>query len=164
MAGRGCPIQANAMALKDTLLRIFTWWNGQTLNTQVWTALNGAKVGELPDAETLTDADRWILGRLDEVLAHLSRAEIEDVVMGAALQQGSMSAADRARIAATIATGVAGVDLNQSGLRYFDTHHTPDDTLERVDPEQLRQNVAAWTTMLAVVADAPEEIGPVPRP
>ena len=59
---------------------------------------------------------------------------------------------------------VAGVDLNQSGLRYFDVHHTPDDTLDRVDPAQLQQNVAAWTTMLAVVADAPEEIGPVTRP
>ena len=61
---------------------------------------------------------------------------------------------DRARRARAI-------DLNQSGLRYFDTHHTPDDTLDRIDPEQLRQNVAAWTTMLAIVANAPEEIGAV---
>lgn len=77
---------------------------------------------------------------------------------------GSGRAGDGTDIAPTIATGVAGIDLNQSGLRYFDTHHTPDDTLERVDPEQLRQNVAAWTTMLAIVANAPEEIGPVRRP
>jgi hypothetical protein len=55
--------------------------------------------------------------------------------------------------------GVPAVDLNQSGLRYFDYHHTPEDTLERVDPEQLRQNVAAWATMLAIVANAPESIG-----
>jgi hypothetical protein len=60
-----------------------------------------------------------------------------------------------------IATGVAGIDLNQSGLRYFDWHHTPEDTLERIDPAQLKQNVAAWTAMLATVADAPEEIGPI---
>ena len=56
-------------------------------------------------------------------------------------------------------TGVAGIDLNQSGLRYFDYHHTPEDTLDIIDPLQLSQNVAAWTTMLAVVANAPEEIG-----
>ena len=55
--------------------------------------------------------------------------------------------------------GVPALDLNQSGLRYFDYHHTPEDTLERVDPVQLRQNVAAWASMLAVVADAPEPIG-----
>ena len=59
--------------------------------------------------------------------------------------------------------GVAAIDLNQSGLRYFDYHHTPEDTLDRIDPEQLKQNVAAWATMLAVVAEAPEEIGSVPR-
>ncbi|WP_448664563.1 M20/M25/M40 family metallo-hydrolase [Sphingomonas sp. CJ20] len=57
--------------------------------------------------------------------------------------------------------GVAGVDLSQSGLRYFDYHHTPDDTLDKIDPVQLRQNVAAWTTVLAIVANAPEDIGAV---
>jgi hypothetical protein len=61
--------------------------------------------------------------------------------------------------------GVAAVDLNQDGTRYFDYHHTPDDTLDKVDPGQLRQNVAAWTALLAAAADAPEAIvaGP-PRP
>lgn len=28
------------------LLRILTWWNGQTINTQFWTWRNGTKVGE----------------------------------------------------------------------------------------------------------------------
>ncbi|WP_179187190.1 M20/M25/M40 family metallo-hydrolase [Sphingomonas sp. TZW2008] len=78
--------------------------------------------------------------------------------------RGTGRAGDGSDIAPVIALGVAGVDLNQSGLDYFDTHHTPDDTLDRVDPDKLRQNVAAWTTMLAIVADAPEEIGPVVRP
>ncbi|HWL59150.1 MAG TPA: NADH:ubiquinone oxidoreductase subunit NDUFA12 [Paracoccus sp. (in: a-proteobacteria)] len=31
------------------LLRALTWWNSQTINTQVWTRLYGEKVGE--DAE-----------------------------------------------------------------------------------------------------------------
>ena len=51
--------------------------------------------------------------------------------------------------------GVAAIDLSQDGTRYFDYHHTPDDTLDKIDPAQLRQNVAAWTAMLAAVADAP---------
>ncbi|MBB4839142.1 hypothetical protein HNP52_002211 [Sphingomonas kyeonggiensis] len=62
-----------------------------------------------------------------------------------------------------INTGVGVVDLSQSGLRYFDYHHTPDDTLDKIDPVQLRQNVAAWTAMLAVTANAPEDIGPIPK-
>ncbi|MFA5965406.1 MAG: M20/M25/M40 family metallo-hydrolase [Sphingomonas sp.] len=75
--------------------------------------------------------------------------------------RGTAVAGDGTDVEPTLATGVAAVDLNQSGLRYFDWHHTPEDTLDRIDPAQLAQNVAAWTAMLAIVADAPEEIGPV---
>ena len=41
--------------------------------------------------------------------------------------------------------GGALIDLQQDGTRYFDLHHTPDDTLDKIDPVQLRQNVAVWT-------------------
>ncbi|MEO9133108.1 MAG: M20/M25/M40 family metallo-hydrolase, partial [Sphingomonas sp.] len=75
---------------------------------------------------------------------------------------GGTAAGDGTDVEPTIATGVASVNLNQNGLRYFDWHHTPEDTLDRIDPEQLRQNVAAWTVALAIFADAQEEIGPVP--
>jgi carboxypeptidase Q len=77
------------------------------------------------------------------------------------ISRGSGVGGDGTDVGPTMALGVAAIDLNQSGLRYFDTHHTPDDTIERIDPEQLRQNVAAWTAMLAIVANAPEEIGSV---
>lgn len=78
--------------------------------------------------------------------------------------RGTGKAGDGADIGAIMKLGrTSGVDLNQSGLRYFDVHHTPEDTLERIDPEQLRQNVAAWTAMLAIVANAPEDlVKPVP--
>ncbi|MDT9597641.1 M20/M25/M40 family metallo-hydrolase [Sphingosinicella rhizophila] len=58
--------------------------------------------------------------------------------------------------------GVAAIDLQQDSSRYFDYHHTPDDTLDKVDPKQLSQNVAAWTAMLSIVANAREEIDKVP--
>jgi hypothetical protein len=35
----------------------------------------------------------------------------------------------------------------------FDLHHTPDDTLDKIDPARLEQNVAAWTRTLAIVAN-----------
>lgn len=57
-----------------------------------------------------------------------------------------------------VATGVSALDLQQDGTRYFDLHHTPEDTLDKIDPVQLRQNVAAWTAMLAVMANAPEDL------
>lgn len=57
--------------------------------------------------------------------------------------------------------GVAAIDLQQDNSLYFDYHHTADDTLDKIDPEELKQNVAAWTAMLAVIANAREEIGRV---
>lgn len=53
--------------------------------------------------------------------------------------------------------GWPSITLGQDGTRYFDWHHTPEDTLDKIDLDQLRQNVAAWTTMLWVVANAPED-------
>jgi len=79
------------------------------------------------------------------------------------ISQGADKAHGGTDVGPVLALGVPGVDLEQSGLRYFDYHHTPDDTLDKVDLGELRQNVAAWTTMLAVVANAPEDIGRVPR-
>ena len=32
--------------MKQFFLKLFTWWNGQTFGTQVWTALYGEPVGE----------------------------------------------------------------------------------------------------------------------
>jgi len=48
---------------------------------------------------------------------------------------------------------VPAFDLNQDGYRYFDTHHTANDTLDRVDPQQMSQNVAAWAATLWLMAN-----------
>ncbi|QJU59401.1 M20/M25/M40 family metallo-hydrolase [Sphingomonas sp. AP4-R1] len=58
-------------------------------------------------------------------------------------------------------TGAPVIDLHQDATRYFDIHHTADDTLDKVDPAQLRQNVAAWTAMLAIAAEDAEQLAPV---
>ena len=60
--------------------------------------------------------------------------------------------ADGTDVEPTIKAGAPWISLNQDGTRYFDYHHTADDTLDKVDPAQLRQNVAAWTAMLAVLS------------
>jgi len=49
--------------------------------------------------------------------------------------------------------GVPVVSLRQSGWDYFDLHHTPDDTLDKVDKEKLRQNVAAWSAFLYMASE-----------
>ena len=90
-------------------------------------------------------------------------AALADRVMAALAPLGIVRGRDPANAGADLGAwaraGTAAIDLNQDGTRYFDYHHTPDDTLDKIDPAQLRQNVAAWTAMLAVVANWPGPIG-----
>lgn len=49
--------------------------------------------------------------------------------------------------------GVRVFRLRQEGTDYFDYHHTADDTLDKIDPEQLKQNVAAWAAVSYLAAE-----------
>jgi Zn-dependent M28 family amino/carboxypeptidase len=49
--------------------------------------------------------------------------------------------------------GVPSVEMRQDANRYFDYHHTMDDTLNKVRPNELAQNVAAWTSFIYLVAE-----------
>ena len=49
--------------------------------------------------------------------------------------------------------GVPEAALRQDGTHYFDFHHTPDDTLDKVDPHQLDKAVAAWAAFTYLAAD-----------
>jgi hypothetical protein len=114
-------------------------------------------------AESDFGADR--IWRVNFSLAP-ANAALADRVAALLAPLGIVRGRDRANAGADLGNwaraGTAAIDLNQDGTRYFDYHHTPDDTLDKVDPAQLRQNVAAWTAMLAAVADAPESIGSAP--
>lgn len=52
------------------------------------------------------------------------------------------------------------IDLDQDGTRYFNLHHTPDDTLDKVDRAELTQNVEAWTLVLRHVGMATGNLSP----
>ena len=105
-------------------------------------------------AESDFGADRvW---RVNSKLGKVREAEARAVQAALAplgIVPGSVEDADGSDIGPMIKDpGLPAVELSQDGTRYFDIHHTPDDTLDKVDPEQLRQNVAAWTAMLAVLS------------
>jgi hypothetical protein len=58
--------------------------------------------------------------------------------------------------------GTSVIDLEQDGTRYFDIHHTADDTLDKIDRVQLGQATDAWSTMLRTVADSADPLAPLP--
>ncbi len=53
-------------------------------------------------------------------------------------------------------------DLRQDATRYFDYHHTIDDTFDKIDPEALAQNVAAYVAVAYWAAETPTSFAPAP--
>ena len=59
-----------------------------------------------------------------------------------------------------VEAGVPGIGILQDGRKYFDYHHSAADTLDKVDPQDLRENAAAMAVMGCVLASMP---GSLPR-
>jgi len=58
--------------------------------------------------------------------------------------------------------GVPGLGERTVGTHYFDWHHTEADTLDKVNPEDFRKNVAALAVMGYVLADMPGRLVAAP--
>ena len=59
--------------------------------------------------------------------------------------------------------GLAVVDLRQDGTTYFDYHHTENDTLDKIDPQELAQNAAAYAVLAWLAAQSPIDFGSGPE-
>ena len=55
--------------------------------------------------------------------------------------------------------GVVLLGHRVDGSKYFYYHHSPADTLDKVDPVELSQNVAVLATLAYVLADMPLRLG-----
>jgi Zn-dependent M28 family amino/carboxypeptidase len=108
-------------------------------------------------------------GRIWKVDSKLGESrKAEALALQAALKPlgivpGSLEKASGSDISPMLKAGHPGVTLEQDGTDYFDVHHTADDTLDKVGLAALRQNVAAWTAMLAVLSGGLEPKRPTRR-
>ncbi len=57
-----------------------------------------------------------------------------------------------------VEAGIPGIGIMQDGRRYFDYHHTAADTLDKVNPQELRENAAATAVMGYALAAMPEAL------
>ncbi len=56
------------------------------------------------------------------------------------------------------ADGVPALGESTTGAHYFDWHHTEADTLDKVDPQDFRKNIASLAVMTYILADMPETL------
>jgi Zn-dependent M28 family amino/carboxypeptidase len=61
------------------------------------------------------------------------------------------------------AAGVPQLDVRQDVSRYFDYHHTANDTVDKLDPEQLTQVARTFSTITWLVAEQQVDFGRVPE-
>jgi carboxypeptidase Q len=54
---------------------------------------------------------------------------------------------------------VPGMSLEVDGAKYFLIHHTPADTIDKIDPVEMAKCAAAVAVMAYVVADLPQRLG-----
>ncbi|TZF87544.1 M28 family peptidase [Cognatilysobacter lacus] len=60
--------------------------------------------------------------------------------------------------------GLAWASLAQDGTHYFDLHHTPDDTFDKIDPGAIQQNAAAYAVFAYLAASADGSFGSSAKP
>ncbi|RZA21068.1 MAG: peptidase M28 family protein [Lysobacteraceae bacterium] len=61
------------------------------------------------------------------------------------------------------ARGMAWGSLSHDGTHYFDLHHNADDTLDKIDPKDLAQNVAAYAVFTWLASEARGDFGSAPK-
>ena len=98
--------------------------------------------GRIWEFQSLVDDESLPL--MDEIAAQL---------VGLGVARGNNEARGGPDISPLREAGVAVLTLQQDGHDYFDYHHTADDTLDKIDPEALQQNVAVYAVVTYLVAE-----------
>ena len=87
---------------------------------------------------------------------------VEELLRPIGVAERAADAGGGSDVAGLRAFGVPMLDLNQDASRYFDFHHSADDTVDKIDPANLAQATAAAAVLAWVVADEPGTLGRIP--
>jgi Zn-dependent M28 family amino/carboxypeptidase len=93
------------------------------------------------------------LGAIDQMM---------QVLAPLGVARGSNGHTDGGDLSSMGTAGMALLSLTQDGTRYFDWHHTANDTLDKIDPKELNQNVAVYAVFAYLAAQADGDFGSAP--
>lgn len=172
--GGGCITAMEAI----NVLRKLELRPRRTIRVVLWTneenGLRGAKTyaevhaSELPNHVAAIESDGgsfmpvgYALECSDKTREATAEKQLRDI-----LSLFSSWGATRVRLGGTGAdispmepAGVMLMHHDTDPARYFDYHHSPADTLDKVDPQELSKNVAVMATVAYILADMPERLG-----
>lgn len=84
--------------------------------------------------------------------------ELKEAFKPLGIEYGNNEAGPGPDLVPLYQNGMSVFRLAQDGSDYFDLHHTADDTLDKVEPESLAQNVAAYAVFAAMMANYPGDL------
>ncbi|MEM7431454.1 MAG: M20/M25/M40 family metallo-hydrolase [Pseudomonadota bacterium] len=88
--------------------------------------------------------------------------EIHALLEPIGLERGNNRASGGADLTYLRKAGMPVLGMSQDGTYYFDYHHTEDDTLDKIDINDLNQNVASYVTAAYVAANIERDFGRIP--
>jgi Zn-dependent M28 family amino/carboxypeptidase len=75
------------------------------------------------------------------------------------IERGNNKSTEGADLRPLRKAGMPIFGMTQDGSKYFDYHHTADDTLDKIDRDSINQNVAAYVTAAYVAAYIEQDFG-----
>lgn len=172
--GAGCAIMAEAARLIGQLptkprrtIRVVFYAN-EEFGLSGARAYAQAHAGELANHVLAGESDFgsgkvWRLASRVDPAALPIVGEITRLLAPLKVEQGNNETGGGADLSPLAPARVPLVSLSQDGTYYFDWHHTANDTLDKIDPKDLDQNVAAWATVAYVAAEMPGNFGRAPE-
>ncbi len=121
------------------------------IGTQQLMAESDFGAGRIYALRAGVEASAWpAIERIGAVLAPL----------GIVLEPGTGSAGPD--VSPSVELGAPWAQLAQDGSDYFDWHHTANDTLDKIDPKALDQQVAAYAVLAYLAAESDLDFGTLP--
>jgi len=126
-----------------------------------------AHIEELPRHVVATEADLGA-GKVWRLSARVNEQHwprIKDwmpVFQPLGIELGNNESRGGADIAILGRNGVPFVSLSHDASNYFDYHHTASDTLDKINPGDLSQAVAAYSALAYILANRKDDLGRVP--
>jgi carboxypeptidase Q len=168
--GGGCVVTWEALRLMKKLnlrprrtVRVVLWTNEEN-GGRGGIAYHDRHRGELGKHVLMLESDSGVFrptgfGFTGNESAHETVRAIATLLTGIAADQISLGGGG-ADIAPSVQDAhVPAMSLDVDGSRYFLIHHTPADTVDKIDPVEMAKCAAAVAVMAYVVADLPQRLG-----
>jgi carboxypeptidase Q len=149
-------------------VRFVAWTNEENGLRGAWAYRNALSDQELADHVLALESDSGVFEPVnfgvtasDAAFAVLKGIEpllLPVLSEGQSRQRGIVRGGGGADISPLMAEGVPGVGFHTDDDRYFWTHHTEADTVDKLDPGEMARAVAALAAFVYVVAEMPERL------